>query len=104
MTHTPGPWRVTYNHTYGQFGTDEKVRDSHNSVICTLHVNSKANGLLIAAAPDMLAALKIAERRIAELARAVCVLAGNPKKVRADDYSEEIRAAITKAETGDRTQ
>jgi hypothetical protein len=66
--------------------------------------DAEANARLIAAAPDMLAALKIAERRIAELARAVCVLAGNPKKVRADDYSEEIRAVIAKAEKGELTQ
>jgi len=49
------------------------------------------------AAPDMLAALDVANQRIAELCNMVCTLSGNPRKVRADDYAEEIRAAIAKA-------
>lgn len=47
--------------------------------------------------PDMLAVLKIADQRIAELCATVNTLAGF-RKVRVDDYAEEIRAAIAKAE------
>lgn len=56
-SHTPGPWRITRDQTPGQFVTIDKVRDAHNSVICTLHVNAEANARLIAAAPDLLEAL-----------------------------------------------
>jgi len=56
--HTPGPWRFTRDHTPGQYGINERIRDKHNSVICNLHVNAEANARLIAAAPDMLAALR----------------------------------------------
>lgn len=52
--HTPGPWRLTRDHTPGQYGINERIRDKHNSVICNLHVNAEANARLIAAAPDLL--------------------------------------------------
>jgi hypothetical protein len=57
-THTPGPFHITQNTTPGQFGTDTKIRSADNSVIAVLHVNAKGNGPLIAAAPELLAALK----------------------------------------------
>lgn len=56
--HTPGPWRFTRDHTPGQYGINERIRDRHNSVICNLHINAEANARLIAAAPDLLAALQ----------------------------------------------
>lgn len=52
---------------------------------------------LLDAAPAMLAALYKADERISDLCRMVCTLAGNPKKVRAEDYADQIRAAIAKA-------
>jgi hypothetical protein len=56
--HTPGPWRVTREVTYGQFVTNERVRSADDTVICNLHAKANINGPLIAAAPDMLAALQ----------------------------------------------
>lgn len=48
-THTPGPWRVA----------GKKTIRSDNGWIATMHwQNSAANAALVAAAPDMLAALK----------------------------------------------
>ena len=103
-THTPGLWLEDHtaepeimakclldNPTW--IAIEDTADDGGHVAYC-----APANAPLIAAAPDMLAALKLAEQRIAELALTVCVLAGNPKKVRAADYSEEISAAITKAE------
>jgi hypothetical protein len=57
--HTPGPFHITQNTTPGQFGTDTKIRSADNSVIAVLHVNTKGNGPLLAAAPELLAALQL---------------------------------------------
>jgi hypothetical protein len=56
--HTPGPWRVARDVNYGQFVTNERVRSADDTVICNLHAKANINGPLIAAAPDMLAALQ----------------------------------------------
>ena len=48
-------------------------------------------------APKMLAALKTADRRIVELCAMINHLTGI-RKVRPEDYAEEIRAAIAQAE------
>lgn len=76
LTHTPGPWRVTHH------ARCLKV-ESASRVICDGFRNEAANAHLIAAAPDLLAALK-------------AVVAGHP-------LDQEIRlvalAAIAKAET-----
>lgn len=50
---TPGPWKV------GQVGCFLHVTTTipGNPIICDLHYNSEANARLIAAAPDLLAAL-----------------------------------------------
>lgn len=45
-------------------------------------------------APGLVEAAKIADRRIIELCATVCQLSGNPRKVRAEDYAEELRAAL----------
>jgi hypothetical protein len=58
--HTQGPFHITTNTTSGQFGTETKIRDAQNSVIAVLHVNTEGNGPLLCAAPDLLAALKLA--------------------------------------------
>lgn len=67
--HTPGPWHLWVNEK-GAFqitiGIDE-------AVICTrndwdhMAEQSRANASLIAAAPELLAALKEAEREVAEI-------------------------------------
>lgn len=64
MKHTSGPWKISYNTTPGEFGTDTKIRSSDDSVIAVLHCNSKGNANLIASAPELLTML---ERVLAEI-------------------------------------
>jgi hypothetical protein len=104
--HTPGPWAIEqFAHPYGRHedrtitrrlanGNPFRIGRAYN---IAGPEETDANARLIAAAPELLAALEIAERRIVELCRAVCVLSGNPKKARAEDYAGEIREAIKKA-------
>jgi hypothetical protein len=54
------------------------------------------NAPIVAASPKMLDALHKAEQRIEQLCDIVNTLAGF-RKVRADDFAEEIREAIRKA-------
>lgn len=56
--HTNGPWHITKEKKYHTMGTLITVRDSRDGVIAGTHVNDKANAHLIAAAPDMLDALR----------------------------------------------
>ena len=63
MTHTPGPWTFTKWRTLtsGQRMRERFVRDREGEVIayCDLAIDqAQVNAVLIAAAPDMLAALQ----------------------------------------------
>ena len=89
--HTPGPWttgRAINAVDMGKF-----------SFICPFGANSadqvaeiKANACLISAAPDLLAALEIAEGRL------MCIDAQKLDTVaRNDDVIDRIRAAIARA-------
>ena len=82
--HTPGPWKLTDGSSF--------VRDNHKNVIADVWQDSISNLRLIAAAPDLLAALRaFVEQRDK--------LAGFPQAV--DPYSGAYvaaRAAIAKAE------
>lgn len=53
--HTPGPW-------HAELGLDPEwvVRSDKNLVCKTLQANDKANARLIAAAPELLGALRLA--------------------------------------------
>lgn len=44
--------------------------------------------------PETLSLLKLADQRITDLCRMVCILSKNPHKVRPEDWAEEIRDAI----------
>jgi hypothetical protein len=69
MTHTPGPWKFSESKLASGWGL---VVDSHENIIANVNTETgpdipplvstkmpcKANGMVIAAAPDMLAALK----------------------------------------------
>jgi hypothetical protein len=67
-THTPGPWSAKFAIWTGGPTIDEpgcfQIEDSQQNVLCTRHpwaeraVEMRANAHLIAAAPDMLAALE----------------------------------------------
>jgi len=66
MTHTPGPWAIGYG---GTDGDDYAVVVSPHSQypVCNLEPRgyTQANARLIAAAPDLLAALEAAEQAFA---------------------------------------
>lgn len=87
-SHTPGPWKITQDTTSGQFVTDTKVRDKTNGVIAVMHINSKPNAKLIAAAPDMLDALNIA---------LMCMIGYTHRNEVIDNAIEKINEAINKA-------
>ena len=97
--HTPGPWktqrvhsgRIIYNETQRGFETKETrtlaflVRNEAQFPV----EQSDANGRLMAAAPDMLAALYASE-----IALRSCL----HQNVQIDAAFEQVRAAISKAE------
>lgn len=78
IKHTPGPWSVVVLDT-------ETIVDAPSQTVANEVSNSDAD--LIAAAPDLLAALIAAERHIRPVP--------GTKEVRA-----QVRAALTKAEGG----
>ena len=87
MSHTPGPWR-TFDTAYGAVHIVKRASDSHMTDVVVINrernENAAADARLIAAAPDLLAALR-------EMMSAM------------DDGSDEptlvdARAAIAKAE------
>ncbi len=91
--HTPGPWRFRKS---GVYGSDECPQS-----LCLINQgkeNCHMNGLLIAAAPDMLAALKYV----------FSVIEGAEGPNRLDDgeivlwqdVAAKVESAITKAEGG----
>ena len=96
---TAGPWSIIYDACDQNTRVYKGVGDG--PLIGRLANRGKyetaANARLIAAAPDLVEALEIADRRIAELCEMICTLAGNPRKARAADYSEEVRAALAAA-------
>lgn len=78
-----------------------RVRSIASDGAVIAHVNcgfgdGENQAKLIAAAPDMAEALRLAEQRIEQLCSTVNTLA-KFRKVRAADFAEEIRAALAKA-------
>lgn len=69
MKRTPEPWKVKKRRKLGEFVTDTLIVGPHDHVVANLHCEAEGNGLLIAAAPDLLHAcglLKEAWERAAE--------------------------------------
>jgi hypothetical protein len=71
MAHTPGPWRITKNgaagNTFRIWRTDPDANPDNAGYACIAsHVNGAGNAALVAAAPDLLEAL----RRAATLLKA----------------------------------
>lgn len=59
--HTPGPWYVEQGHEMKDNGTYWQVHDGHDAICCNQFCyadNSESNAHLIAAAPELLEALK----------------------------------------------
>jgi hypothetical protein len=98
--HTPGPWRVVADGQYIQADRRHAVnpQQQHDLDICHVHAiefyagEAQSNARLIAAAPELLAAL----REIADSAPAL------PKKAKSCTQLRAIaRAAIAKATGGE---
>jgi len=63
MTHTPGPWSVFYKHKYNEWHVSVPMAEGSMWAIAPDGIqtdNPEGDARLIAAAPDMLAALKAA--------------------------------------------
>ena len=95
MSHTPGPWRVSpyYKH---------EVVSDHGVICCAPNEigQTRINARLIAAAPELLFELEMADRHIRLLLK---MLNGEHRKVRVeiDAVAERVpqrQAVITKAE------
>lgn len=71
MPHTPGPWKAEKIRSTGLKGKAHhtyRIRSEHNTAYTALlGQNQEANAALIAAAPDLLAALQEASRALTEL-------------------------------------
>lgn len=84
--HTPGPWGYVYHR-----GLDQHLVGPTLENVCIVedrHGRAEANALLIAAAPDLLAALRAAASQL-------------DHGCRLDMYTQDlVRAAIRKAEGG----
>jgi hypothetical protein len=102
MKHTKGEWVVGYGDTveYGMvFGVGLNTTPDW-TVVCVLSpahtVNDQdiANARLIAAAPELLEALKVAEKKLEELENAV---SGGDDEVYVEGAILTARAAIAKA-------
>ena len=85
MKHTPGPWEVT--NVYPKREPYYIAEGKGNAIACTMGGSrqDQANANLIAAAPELLEALRLAE----------ATLAANLSQ---SDALPEIRAALAKAE------
>ena len=88
--HTPGPWRISAPgfifYVQGAGGEYILKRDSRNTFDKSAASRIEADCHLIAAAPELLAALQVADRTFAENGLLACHAA-----------RKEIRAAIAKA-------
>lgn len=99
IRHTPGPWsHMEINHSNRKASIDivRDVEEEPVAHICTMNddlINeeSLANTLLVAAAPDMLAALIAAERALS-----AANIGG--KALYGADVTTRVRAVIAKAE------
>jgi hypothetical protein len=99
--HTPGPWRSEGpdEDPYGEIGV---FADAGSRLVCELwqddapvpdfNAEQRANARLIAAAPDLLAALKA----LTQDSRFNLVIGGNPNAV--DALVKQVDEAIAKAE------
>jgi hypothetical protein len=89
---TPGPWQSIHLHGKHYCVAEQK------SGVGLLY--NEANARLMAAAPELLAALKKSERHIAQLCEMVNDLAikqGLGRKVHPEDWTEPAREAIANA-------
>lgn len=110
-THTPGPWKVSFNGNDDVLVFAESVSDSPRCVAklnmaLHRHLECSANARLIAGAPDLLAALQAIELRLTQARLASNI--GKESSVKKADFlrrqceviAQDARAAIAKATEG----
>lgn len=90
--HTSGPWRLVTTTTPGQFVREHRIRSEDDSMICEIGpVSQEANARLIAAAPEMLEALRLAIEQLEPVTK--------PKLIQLPEYAlRAVKDAIAKAE------
>ena len=97
MSHTPGPWIVESGDSTSKFIYDNKGEDGYLGALATVEHGDpdelEANACLIAAAPELLAALEAAVYFLEENKERIGYATRSPmhKKI------EEMNAAIAKA-------
>lgn len=101
--HTPGPWEACDPGDYGDFNGESRVILGDDRRIAVVHwsprlntAQSDANACLIAAAPELLAAL-VELLEPLERASALLVAAGKAADENAEAAFDRARAAISKA-------
>jgi len=98
MSHTPGPWIATFENDrwvidcQGEFGPKKAL-----AVTAGFYPTNEANARLIAAAPELLEALKKAEAMLIDIEHAA---GGGDDEIYVEGAILTIRAAIKKATGG----
>lgn len=111
MKHTPGPWRIDYDENASphiwidaetEFGVAKIESCDHGDGKETLNQEDWDNARLIAAAPELLAALKLAQVAILSLSRRIDIQNASGADIAALDQAERAdlsaTAAIARAE------
>lgn len=103
VSHTPGPWSVMAEEVLGAYGIATVVPATGSGVVCRVPGNDKtpderdANARLIAAAPELLEALKQIKDDYEELARNHAGAWHDDEVLLHQKINEAARAAIAKA-------
>jgi hypothetical protein len=101
MTHSPAPWEFDYD-----FISGSNIKDANNEHVVyemACGDEEKANGLLIAAAPDLLAALKVFVDRFEDCEDASDGEGESWQSSELSDMIKVAKAAISKAEPNEIT-
>jgi hypothetical protein len=99
--HTAGPWRVFDSFTNPEIVTDRPTAFETESLVQFKgQSNAKANAQLMAAAPELLAALRKAEHHLSRFYALAIQSEGDIRWMLAHDAIMEARAAIDKTEGG----
>jgi len=91
VKHTPAPWIIQRDFRYGMI-----VKEDGNPIVDTL-LSSPADRQLIWAAPDMLLALRTAERELSAAQDGSVGGVPNSAALLIPEALEQVRAAISKA-------
>ena len=95
--HTPGPWRVKYHES-----SPDQIAAvvSDHDLVCAMSIDGNANARLIAAAPELLAAL---EQTITRFERCMVQAGSDPEFARAATQAARTVIATARGETATAT-